>query len=244
MGKDRLAQGYQKASLFALAWDGLWGAIHASEPPVESGCGSSLAETSSFLISPCPLLSPPLPFLPRALPQLTTCTKSLPQDLLPGILRLLTLDMGSHSTYASSPSFAHLPTKWAYLPRSILVGFWGGVNEKRHVKFLVIYALRMTCSFSLPLREVSGCAQGCTSWKERLKSGEPQLTQRQRLHSGTDLPALTYGDRGDLGIKIQHPVAIHVHQVIASALFVIAEKVHSFCILGERRDWIRLTAIP
>lgn len=67
--------------------------------------------------------------------------------------------------------------------------------------------------------------------------------QRQRLHSGTDFPALTYGDRGDLGIKIQHPVAIHVHQVIASALFVIAEKVHSFCILGERRDWIRLTAI-
>lgn len=175
MGRDRLAQGYQKASLFALVWDWLWGAMPASETPVESGCGWSLSETSSFLISPCPLLSPSLPFLPRALPQLTTCTKSLPQDLLPGILRLLTLDMGSHSTYASSPSFAHLPTKWAYVPRSILVGFGGGVNEKRHVKSLVIHALRMTCSFSLPLREVSGCTQGCTSWKEWLKSGEPQL---------------------------------------------------------------------
>lgn len=49
-------------------------------------------------------------------------------------------------------------------------------------------------------------------------------------------PALTYGDGGDLGIEIQHSVAIHVDQVIASALFVIAEEVHSLCVLWEKTD--------
>lgn len=51
-----------------------------------------------------------------------------------------------------------------------------------------------------------------------------------------DFPALTYGDRGNLGVQVQHPVAVHIDQVIASALLIIAEKVHSFCILGESRD--------
>lgn len=49
-----------------------------------------------------------------------------------------------------------------------------------------------------------------------------------------EVSALTNGDRGDLRIKVQHPVAIHIDQVIASALFIIAEEMHSFCILGER----------
>lgn len=49
-----------------------------------------------------------------------------------------------------------------------------------------------------------------------------------------EVSALTNGDGGDLRIKIQHPVAIHIDQVIASALFIIAEEMHSICILGER----------
>lgn len=47
-----------------------------------------------------------------------------------------------------------------------------------------------------------------------------------------EVSALTNGDRGDLRIKVQHPVAIHIDQVIASALFIIAEEMHSFCILN------------
>lgn len=55
-------------------------------------------------------------------------------------------------------------------------------------------------------------------------------------HARAGVPALTNGDRGDLGIQVQHSVAIHVDQVIAPALFVIAEKVHGFCVLhGERQ---------
>lgn len=59
---------------------------------------------------------------------------------------------------------------------------------------------------------------------------------REEIHMRMDFSALTYGDRGDLGVKVQHPVPIHVNQVIASALFIIAEKVHSLCVLGESRD--------
>lgn len=108
-------------------------------------------------------------------------------------------------------------------------------EEKIH-KVPITELLPITCSFSLPLREVSGSTQGCVSWKEHLKSGPPQLIEREEVHMRADFPALTYGDRGNLGVKVQHPVAIHIDQVIASALFIIAEKVHRLCILGESRD--------
>ena len=131
--------------------------------PVESGCGWSLAETSSFFT--CPLLSavslPPLSPSsappPPSSPLINHCHWIPTSDLLPGVLRLLTLATGSLPACASSPSSAYLPTKWVYSSRPTLVRFWGRSKWEKTCKVpFLIHPLRMTCSFPLPLREVSG----------------------------------------------------------------------------------------
>lgn len=46
----------------------------------------------------------------------------------------------------------------------------------------------------------------------------------------------TYGDGWNLRVEIQHAIAIHIHEVVPSALFVVAEEVHSFGILKEKSN--------
>lgn len=40
-----------------------------------------------------------------------------------------------------------------------------------------------------------------------------------------DVLILTNGDGGDLGVEVQHAVAVHVHQVVSPAVIVVAEEI-------------------
>ncbi len=50
------------------------------------------------------------------------------------------------------------------------------------------------------------------------------------------LTELTDGDGGDLCVHVQHPVAIHVHQVVPPALLIVAEEMNRSNILQTRRQ--------
>lgn len=67
-------------------------------------------------------------------------------------------------------------------------------EEKIH-KVPITELLPITCSFSLPLREVSGSTQGCVSWKEHLKSGPPQLIERGGTYEGRFPSSYLWGQR-------------------------------------------------
>lgn len=45
---------------------------------------------------------------------------------------------------------------------------------------------------------------------------------------------LTNGNGGDLSVDVQHAVAVHVHQIVSSALLVVTEEVDGTDVLEEK----------
>lgn len=73
-----------------------------------------------------------------------------------------------------------------------------------------LYHIALSCDFEGDVWQHIGMCYfgGCLKPDGREKGGGRE--RKREYDSGTSFPALTYGDRGDLGVKIQHSVTVHI----------------------------------